>query len=327
MSWTLEALAETGSESSFTTFGPFVPAVDDGGRVLFTAQTGSGRAVFVQGGDEVTPVIETGDHVTELVSHPVAAGDVYAVYAACGDHTALVIARGAGAPAELVAEGAGPLGPTVNAHGDVAFRATDSQSVPSVFKRTAGGDLTLVARADGAPFRAFHGLPVIDDAGRVVFRADHASGPGVFVCEGGRLREVGDASPFAALGFFPSANGAGRVVIAARTPTGASLVLAASLADTRRRWEVAHATADALTGVRGALVDESGGLIVIETRADGGLAISSAERPIVAVGDDVLGSRVRDLALNPVSVRAAGIVAVRLVLEDGREIIARATRR
>ena len=65
----------------------------------------------------------------------------------------------------------------------------------------------------------------------------------------------------------------------------------------------------------------------IATPRGGGLGLFAGPDPeahrILAVGDDLLGSSVTDLAANPVSINGVGQVAIRATLDDGRQLIVR----
>src|SRR5207237_1639666 len=68
----------------------------------------------------------------------------------------------------------GPLGPTMNEAGTVAFRADRPGGVSGIFAGE-GAAIATVADTDG-PWSRFHGLPVINRGGTVVFRADRKDG-------------------------------------------------------------------------------------------------------------------------------------------------------
>jgi hypothetical protein len=77
--------------------------------------------------------------------------------------------------------------------------------------------------------------------------------------------------------------------------------------------------------VRGALVDDEGNVVFFATPKGGALGVyDGAERLIVGVGAPAFGARVVDFALNPASINADGHLALRVALDDGREVIARA---
>ncbi len=69
-------------------------------------------------------------------------------------------------------------------------------------------------------------------------------------------------------------------------------------------------------------------MVRIATPRGGSLGLFAGPEPeadrILAVGDPLFGSTVADLASNPVSVNAAGQVAVRARLADGRQLVLRA---
>jgi hypothetical protein len=69
-----------------------------------------------------------------------------------------------------IADNAGPLGPTMNDRGTVAFRANLGSGGSGIY--TGRDGLIASIAATGDVFSAFHGLPVINSRGVVAFRAD-----------------------------------------------------------------------------------------------------------------------------------------------------------
>ena len=84
----------------------------------------------------------------------------------------------------------------------------------------------------------------------------------------------------------------------------------------------------AFEACRGALITSAGAVVCIATPRGGSLGLFAGPDPeadrILALGDPLLGSTVEELASNPVSVNAAGQVAIRAKLTDGRQLILRA---
>ena len=208
----LSVVAETGDR--FGDFAPYVAAIDNQGSVVFsTTLTNGGSGVFRSDGTHVTTVAEFGSHAGyEVCSHPDAddSGSVCFYAKDEAGKTALLGARD-GAIVELN-DAAGPLGPTVNAEGTIAFRAPLSAGGEGVFMIRAGVVSTVAETIDR--FAAFHGLPVIDGGGRTLFRADDRNGrEGIYVHDGNRLEpvvETGDR--FGRLGLFPFAHDAAVIV-------------------------------------------------------------------------------------------------------------------
>jgi hypothetical protein len=312
-------------------FGPYVPALDDEGRVTFQATLDDGTSTVlttVAGG-----VVELLDPalVGAVTSHPdVERGTATSFYATLldGTHAVCAVLDGAlhvlaGAGDGLVA--VGPAGPTANGSGAVAFRADDACG-PGAFvvdedgmRRVAGPDDALVA---------FHGLPVLDAAGRVLVRATRADGvEGVYRRASGRLETVVETGEvFTTLGLFPCASDDGTVAFAAATPDEGSVVAVAT-ADGGVTIVDAQG---AFASFRGALVAGDGHVVRLATPLGGALGLFDGPDPradrILAIGDPLLGSSVVDLAANPVSIDRAGNVAIRVGLADGREAIVVAER-
>jgi len=212
--YTLNIVAET--DERFRTFAPYVASISDSGVVALQATLRSGAtAVFTARGSELAAVPNVEQRL--FYSHPaINAGGAISIYAArAGEEDVLLFE-----PHTVTSlSGArrftrvGPLGPTMNEAGVVAFRANGERG-SGIFTATHGSIATI---ADGPDFVAFDGLPVVTCDGTVVFRAelsDHAHA--IFRARGGRRETVATTGArFATLGRFPSANDHGEIVFAA----------------------------------------------------------------------------------------------------------------
>lgn len=314
-------LASTDDEA--VAFGPYVPAMAEDGRVAFTARLRDGRSIVRVVGPPHGPLVTFDAPGLVCTSHPDLDGHgrvvVYAEDGAGGSCLVRFAPSGRvlslAGPVEALA--VGPLGPTVNRRGDIAFRA-----------RAADEDAVFVHDVDRGIRRltlpgeavAFHGLPVLDDEGVVHVRAD-VTGASVIL----RAREDGRTTPIltaplGALGAFPSVDAEGVLV----TRSGA-------LVRVHPDGEITTLVGPPrFAHVRGALPRPSPSfpLFFATTRAaPDALAIFTgpdpAEDRVLGLGDALAGSRVAAFALNPVSVNARGEAAVRVALEDGRELVVR----
>jgi hypothetical protein len=80
---------------------------------------------------------------------------------------------------------------------------------------------------------------------------------------------------------------------------------------------------------RGALINGAGTIVFYATPRGGTLGVfttqgasqSSNHERVVGIGDTLFGSPVKDFALNPVSLNEAGQIAIRILLEDGKQMI------
>jgi hypothetical protein len=323
----LTVIATTGER--FSRFAPYVASVNDAGTVAFQAglQDG-GSGVFTGTGGAVAEVAGP-DLLAGVTSHPDLnnARDV-SFY---GD------LRGGGEAVFLLREGRlktvadtrgpfvsiGPLGPTMNEAGAVAFRADPAAGVNGIYVGD-GSDVVTVANT-GDPWSRFHGLPVVTGDGNVVFRADREDGvQGIYAASGGSIRTVAETGDlFETLGLFPSANEDGTVAFAATLRAGGSAIFTA---DEGRITRITN-TDDAFESYRGALITNAGAVVRIATPRGGKLGLFAAADPeadrILAVGDALLDSTVAEPASNPVSVSGRH-VAIRASLTDGRQVILRA---
>lgn len=283
--------AETGER--FSSFGPYVPAIDDFGRIAFQACfVGGGSGVFVDG--EAAYLSERG--LGEVVSHPdLNVRNDLCFYAERDGETRAVRVRGD--EAWESPPGVGPLGPTMNESGDVAYRGM-ADAVAGVFSSRDG----LIA---GPTFTEFHGLPLMTATGEVIFRADD----GIFQ-NGRRI-----AGPLDEMGRFPCADKNGRLGYVGRRGDDWFVFMGDESVPAPTGWTL-----------RGALIN-SGGLVVFFATPPGGeLGIyrSGIDPALLDMGGPFEGSTVVDFALNPVSVNEAGQIAVRVKVADGREFIVQA---
>jgi hypothetical protein len=213
----------------------------------------------------------------------------------------------------------------MNRSGAVAFRAARAGGVPGIYVRSGAGTTRIAEAADG--WSAFHGLPVVTDAGTVVFRADRVDGTaGIYAARDGAVTsvvETGDGLD--ALTLFPSATADGTVAFAATLEDGG----AGAFVRPEGGACVTVARDGAYESYRNALIADGGSVILMATPRGGRLGLFAGPDPerdrILALGDVFHDSTVADLAANPVSVARGGAIAVRVALDDGRQLVARAT--
>jgi hypothetical protein len=321
----LAVVATTGER--FSGFAPYVASVNDAGVVAFQAALpDGGSGVFAAEGGEVEELVGQSLH-EGVTSHPDLNNG--------RDATFYGELRGGGQAVFLFREGRlhvvadthgafasiGPLGPTINHAGNVAFRADPADGVSGIFAGDADA-LWTVADSTG-PWGRFHGLPVITGDDTVVFRADRKNGvQGIYSGSAESIRTVAETGErFASLGLFPSANERGTVAFAATLRDGRAGIFTD---DDGRIMRIAE-TGDTFEAFRGALITDAGAVVMIATPPGGRLGLFDGQDPetdrILALGDSLLDSTVEDFAANPVSVNASGQVAIRSSLADGREAI------
>jgi hypothetical protein len=315
--------------AQFAGFAPYVASVSNAGLVAFQAELpGGGTGVFVGDGGDVEE-LPGRPAVRAVTSHPDVndAGHV-SFYAELADGTQGLVLHRDGS-VDVVAdrrqgfEAIGPAGPTMNEACAVAFRAERTDRTACVCLYDPASGATTLAEADEV-WVGFHGLPVVTEDGTVVFRADLTDGrSGIYASLRGELRAIAETGGrFQALGRFPAVAWDGTVVFAATETTGGDVVVTADgndLAVVDRQG--------AFGSFRGALPHGAGRVARLATPAGGLLGLFSGPDPlrdrVVAIGDPLLGSTVTDLAANPVSSSAAGHLAVRVALADGREAVLR----
>ena len=323
-----QPLAWTGE--LFADFQPYVPAVDDAGSVVFQAALrGGGSGVFLARDGRIEALLgaEPGESV---ISHPDcnARGDMCA-YLARDDGSSALVAVKAGQRITLadsrdgVFAAIGPLGPVMDAAGSVAFRATLANGSAAVCAWSRGVLRVLAHTGDG--FSGFHGLPVIAGAAGVVFRADRSDGvQGVYRgLEGAVIPVVERVAGDGLLAMFPTLN--------AQTEAACGWVDAAGEGHLLRVADGREALAvDAgflrFESLRGCLLGDDGELCFTGTPRGGRLGVYRVMREgvmcLLEEGVAMAGARVQGFALNPVSIGASGRIAARMLLDDGRQVIA-----
>jgi len=320
-------LVIAGTSGPFADFGPYVPSINDRGMVAFQAtRRGSTTGIFCGDGGPISYLRPAATYH----SHPAINnhGTLCAYADTPEDGTQAVIFGVAGGPAEIITHEAlkvvGPLGPTMNDAGSIAFRATSAAGRAGIY--VAGdGPLVRVAETDER-FGTFDGLPVILGDGSVVFRANHVDGIQAIHRwrPGGRTTSVVTTGErFVELGRFPDANAHGTVVFTATQRDGSSGVFTAR----EGIVETAIESARQFESFRGALIDDDGRIVFYATPSGGMLGIHALDtagpRRLICLRDEFGTCPLTDFALNPVSLNNAGQVALRLKLADGRQFIAR----
>lgn len=341
--YTFAIIAETGGQ--FADFAPCVPSLNDTGTVAFQAAlTAGGTGVFTGAGGPITARARGSDDVGDIASHPdIATDGAICFYTERADgYHGVFLARTDRlvALADTRADFAtiGPLGPTMNNAGAVAFRATSTAGSSGIFTATADGDgralVRLIADQSG-PFSDFTGLPVATESGAVVFRADRKDGgQGIYRHDGRSLTVVAEADDaddavdnkglFTSLGLFPSANQFGAVAFSAVHRDAGPGIFAAldgqivTLADARTGF----------ASYRGALVSDDSTVVFYATPPAGQLGIYAGPDPvrdrIIGIGDPFQGAIVTSFVLNPVSINRRAQLALRVLLDSGRHLIVRA---
>lgn len=296
-----EIIAETGDR--FRNFAPYVPAIDDEGRVAFTAETADNRrCVFIDERGKITSY----EQITTACSHPDinGSGDV-CVYVE-KPKTALWSNRSI---ADEAFDEVGPLGPTINRGGNIAFRATRN-GAPGIFA-LMGETIVEIALGRGE-YQCFHGIPVINDHNEVVYRADRTDGSEVIVkWRGDRQHLIADTrkNP-GSLNKFPSLNNHGEVAC-----TSEDSLFISDNKSVKKQIRVEGT-------LRGALIDDNSHILYFATPRNAPLTIfDELHRPLLAIGDEFQNGTIDEFALNSASINRRGDFALRIMLTDGRQFI------
>jgi len=314
----LKVIAETGNV--FRDFAPYVPAISERGAIVFQARLeGDATGVFSGVGGIPVELAASSGSLAEILSHPDidGAGNI-CFYGELADVGQRLFLNGDPVVAEAYAS-AGPLGPTMNESGAIAFRGMSPEGHPGVFLYRAG-EVTPLADTRG-DIAAFHGLPVLTGDGTVVFRADRSDGgQTIYACRGGELAEVAESGrEFSGFEYFPSSSDNGTIVFVATLAEGGSGVFATVEGGIKKLV----ASDGLFESIRGAMINDAGTLVYYATPLGGRLGIYCDSARIAGIGDSFFGSTIAEFALNPVSFNNRGEIAVRIKLEDTRQMIVR----
>ena len=323
-----EILVRSGER--FSDFQPYVPAIDDAGDVVF-------QAARVDGGTGVY-VWQRG-LVEELLSYPAEGvvashpdrntrGDV-CVYLAREDTSSALVGVHAGKPIVYADTRAGsfrsigPLGPVIDEAGRVGFRATRADGGEAICL-WADGEIRGLATTL-TDFSRFHGLPVMAGDAGLVFRADRPDGmQGVYLARQAEVvpvfeRRAGEGE----VAFFPTMNSSGVIACGWVDPAAEAHVLTVSPAGVCREVDTG---ALRFRSLRGFMLSAAGELLFTGTPEGGQLGVyrvgERGAECLLALGDELDGGVVSGFALNPVSINAGGQVVVRILFEDGGQVIA-----
>ncbi len=322
--YTLTPIADT--SDLFAEFVPYVVSVNNHGVVAFQATLrGGGSGVYTGSGGPISTVIDSATGpLSNVYSHPdINQGESACFYASfkSGGRGVVLVRDG---QVITLAEKAGPLGPTMNDDGAVAFRAPSGSDESGIFIG-GGGRVTAIAET-GDVLSAFHGLPVINRRGTVVFRADlKAGGQGVYLGDGGPLTTMAETGDFfGGLGQFPVMNDAGTVAFCATLQDGGSGVFVASGGEITTIID----TSSPFESFRGVLLNNAGKIIFYATPRGGELGVFTGPDPLgdclLHLGAPLFGSTIVDFALNPVSINDVGQIAIRVKLANDMQFVLRA---
>ncbi len=329
-SYTLSPIAETSER--FRDFMPFVASVNNNGVVAFQATLlGGGSGVYIGDGGPIRTVADSATApLRDVCSHPDINLDGSTCFYASLQSGGRALLLSHGGEITAVADSVGPLGPTMNDQGVIAFRRELRDGQSGIF--AAYGDTIISVAETTGLFSGFHGLPVINRSGAVVFRADRKDGrQGIYVCSAGPKRARGTLSTivetgdiFRDLSYFPTMNDAGTVAFCTTAKAGGSGIFAA----TEGRITTVLDTSGPFESFRGVLLNNSDRIVFSATPRGGVLGVFTGPDPVsdclFLVGAPLYGSTVDDFALNPVSFNDAGQIALRVSLTDQRQFVLRA---
>lgn len=316
-------VAQTGAV--FHKFSPYVASINNHNLVCFQAEWVNGHTgIYTFDGHQISTVVDTTHGFFQhFYSHPDLNDNgaicFYAVLQT-GQPCVGLIHQGDFFPLAQTGNdfaAIGPLGPTVNEWGAVAFRAQTKPGIHGIFK--GQGQHVEKISDTSTRFAQYFGLPVIDDDGTVVFRAEEKHGiQGIYASDShGRIKTVVDTSTqFQSLGYFPALSLDGAVLFHGILDTGKSGVFAA-----KDDVVTTLHSDDGFESYRGVLMGKPGHMIFYATPRNGRLGIycGTEARRVLSVGDAWGESFIEEFALNPVSINEKGGVVIRIKLLDQTE--------
>ncbi|MBX7197546.1 MAG: hypothetical protein K1X94_36205, partial [Sandaracinaceae bacterium] len=207
----LTTIAEASADGPLRTFGPYVPSVDADGRVAFQATRGDGTsAVFVGDGSEPARALEVAApyDAYDVVSHPAIGPRGTVWFAKRGEHEVLLVHDGTRTEAVIDnrypgLDAIGPLGPTTDDGGAIAFRG--GLHGRPVVGTVRGG---IVELFDDKTLTRHWGLPILAEQS-LLLRADDVRGRSVLLEVRGHEQRVllATGRAYASIGAFVSADG------------------------------------------------------------------------------------------------------------------------
>ncbi|MGE3727168.1 MAG: choice-of-anchor tandem repeat NxxGxxAF-containing protein [Candidatus Sericytochromatia bacterium] len=343
MKYHLQTLAETGAR--WSDFGPYVPCLSPTGAVAFQATLpAGGSGLYLAQANAVHCLFESDlGPFSHFYSHPdLNQSQALCFYAVLPNRVAGVYLSEGKQLTPLAETGKtfeeiGPLGPTLNTHGEVAFRANLKNGQVGIFKASAQHGLSEIAKT-GECFSGFQGLPVIKASGEVLFRADLNNGKaGLFYWHGGKITPlILTGERFSQLGAFPDWSAEGQVVFAAMLHSGESGIFRLQADQPSQTLKQIFSIESGFSHFRGALVNDAGKIIFFATPKGGQLGLFTGPDPVqnklLGIGDswqaakvtEKVAEKVTEFTLNAVSFNQQGQIALRVKLSNGQGLILRA---
>jgi hypothetical protein len=328
--YSLVPVADTNGQ--FSDFSSYVASINNDQVIAFQATLKNGvSGIFASKSDQIDLVLDsTKSNLKQFYSHPDINFDRRSCFYATNrlgdqgvycnyDHGLITLAS-----TRNTFKCIGPLGPTMNEEGKVAYRANFVSGGRGIFIGSHEARIVVADTCDR--FDDFQGLPVINNLGTVVFRADLKNGEkGIFIRNGELLEVVVDTTGgFSDLGLFPMVNDSQTVAFNAALEAGGSGIFTATHG---KITKVVDAN-DYFESFRGVLINNPGKIIYYATPKNGSLGIYCGEDPItdriISIGDSLLGSTIVEFALNPVSINDRNQLAIRIKLADNTQLIVRA---
>jgi hypothetical protein len=325
-----------GTGGDFRNFAPYVPAVNRERSISFQADVDGGSGVYTIHQGDVETIAEASPHFTAIppdmtgvISHPArnTEGWLCAYAQLANEQTGLLAWKGTEvvtiASSGKTWRGIGPLGPTMNEEGRIGFRGMSHDGHEGVWLGHVSGEVHCIAKT-GDTFVGFQGLPVVNDSNQVLYRADlHDGHEAIYCWQDGESTCIVSTTEgeWTSLGRFPTMNAKGQVAFVGTRQDGTSAV--GLVEDGVCRLAVHPETCES---IRGVLLSGAGESLVFATPTGGRLGIYrgdiTKENCVLAIGEEHFGGVVADFALNPVSMNEQGDWAVRVGLEDGRQLLA-----
>lgn len=286
--------------------GPYVPAIDDAGRVVFwlgSASKPGNNKILIHQDSSITSLSAPG-----AGSHPVFKNDHTIAYYQF--EQGLICQNIEEKPSLLISDKyIGPLGPTVTSSQEILLRST-SRTHDCVY--LAGDDLITIAKHLQSSAR-ITGLPVAGNAGEVFVRLEHSNGlSSLLKFEQGELVELFSTPDN--LSSFPGVLLNGKVVLVLNSNQESKLIEISSSGLVKEHYSSGRK----LHGILGFSINQMIVFRITEARGMEILLFNGRQlRRLTGSGSVFDGRIIQDFAMNQVSLNRHRDFALRVGYEDG----------
>lgn len=311
------------SNQYFDSFYPYVASISNNSVISFQASLKENKSgIFISEKNNINCLVQSDKCFNNFFSHPdINENKLVTFYAEKNDKTQGVFCfenYDIYTVFEIKFDSnnyIGPLGPTINEKGIVAFRAT-VDNIASIFIGEKNKS-ELIASTKNI-FNNFHGIPVINDFNQVIFRTTLKNGlDAIYLYQDSKLTCIVDTSnDFISIGYFPSINNLGQIIFSGELKNGEKSIFLYQ--DKTIKKIISD---EIFESFRGGIINNKGDIIFYATIIGKKLGIfvykNDEVKEIATFEEKMLDFKVVDLALNAVSLNDKGEVVLRIKDEKG----------